>query len=492
MFPLVSSRRASTVLAAGVAAAVLFSAAPAHAYGGPPVPPVAPQTAPDPYADYHGQKSCNPVAQPGTAALRSLILSTYGVGRDGGIARACEIGGTSEHKEGRAWDWMLNVNDPVEAHHAYAVTQWLVGPDASGEPAGNARRLGIMYLIWNRTIWSAYNAAAGWQPYTGPNPHTDHVHVSLSWDGAMGRTSWWTGTAITQQDMGPCVQYVGEFAPAYTGPRYTPCPPPLPRVDNAASSASRDLDGDAIPDSLARERGTGRLWLYPGNGNGGSLWGRVVGVNWQTMDAMVITPDVTADGRADMWARDTSGALWLYPGDGAGSFAARRQVGNGWQGMDALMAAGDVTADGVPDLWARNRSDGSLWLYPGAPGATWQAPRMVGNGWHVFDQLISPGDVTGDGHPDLWARNRSDGTLRLYPGAPYSTWHTPRVVGVGWGVHDLLTASADVTGDRIPDLFARNRHTWERWMYPTGAASRGPVSPHRVVGSGWNMHDVLL
>lgn len=492
MFPLGPTRRAFTVLAAAVAAAsVLFSAAPAYAYGGPPVPPVAPQTAPDPYADYHGQNSCSSVAQPGTAALRTLILSTYGVGRDGGIMRACSIGGTSEHKEGRAWDWMLNVNDPVESHHAYAVTQWLVGPDASGQMGGNARRLGIMYLIWNRAIWSADDAAAGWQPYSGPNPHTDHVHFSLSWDGAMGRTSWWTGSAITQQDVGPCRIYAGELAPAYTGPRYTPCPTPLPRPDNAASSASLDLTGDGIPDGIGRERGTGRLWLYPGNGNGGSLWGRVVGSGWQNMTALVITPDVTVDGRADLWARDAAGLLWLYPGDGAGSFTAPRQVGNGWQVMDALMAAGDVTADGIPDLWARNRYDGSLWLYAGGPGASWQAPRLVGIGWNIFDQLVSPGDVTGDGRPDLWGRKRSDGNLALYPGAPGSAWQAPRVVGVGWGIHDLLTATADVTGDGVPDLFARNRSTWERWMYRTGA-SGGPVSPHRVVGTGWNVHDVLL
>jgi hypothetical protein len=114
----------------------------------------------------------------------------------------------------------------------------------------------------------------------------------------------------------------------------------------------------------------------------------------------------------------------------------------------------------------------------------------VGNGWNVFDQLVSPGDVTGDGVSDLWAR-RSDGTLTLYPGAPGSMWNAPRVVGVGWGIHDLLTATADVTGDGVPDLFARNRSTWERWLYPTGA-SGGPVSPHRVVGTGWNMHDILI
>ncbi len=496
MSPLVPRRRAVVTravvaLAAGVVAAVVATAAPAHAAGGPPAPSVAMQTAPDPHAHYRGQNSCNAGAQPGAAALRTLLLTTYGVGRDGGISRACGAGGVSEHKEGRAWDWMLNAGDLTEAATADAFLRWLVGPDSAGQAAGNARRLGIMYVIWNRHIWSASDAAAGWRPYSGVSPHTDHIHMSLSWDGAMKRTSWWTGTAITQQDIGPCRIYVGELAPAYSGPRYTPCPKPYPRPDNAGSSAGQDLDADGHPDAVGRERVTGQLWLYPGDGNGGALSRRVVGTGWQVMNSLVLTPDVSNDGRPDLWARDAEGVLWLYPGDGAGSFTAPRKVGVGWQVMDAMLAPGDVTGDGIPDLWARNRSTGSLWLYPGAPGGNWGTPRVVGTYWNVFDHIVSPGDVTGDDIPDLWARNRSTGELVLYPGADGSAWRSPRVVGTHWGVHDLLTATADVTGDGIPDLFARNRSSWERWVYPTGTAG-GPVSPHRVVGPGWDMHDVVL
>ena len=49
-----------------------------------------------------------------------------------------------------------------------------------------------MYIIWNRKIWGAYLPDQGWRTYTGPNPHTDHVHVSFSWAGALKQTSWWT------------------------------------------------------------------------------------------------------------------------------------------------------------------------------------------------------------------------------------------------------------------------------------------------------------
>ena len=63
--------------------------------------------------------------------------------------------------------------------------------DEYGHQFAMARRLGVMYVIFNGHIWSAYDAAAGWRPYLGPNAHTDHVHVSFDIDGGQGATSFW-------------------------------------------------------------------------------------------------------------------------------------------------------------------------------------------------------------------------------------------------------------------------------------------------------------
>ncbi|MEO6143786.1 MAG: peptidoglycan-binding protein, partial [Dermatophilaceae bacterium] len=49
-----------------------------------------------------------------------------------------------------------------------------------------------------------------------------------SWDGAMARTSWWTGRATTVVDLGPCRVYAGQYAPLYTVPRTALCPTNLP------------------------------------------------------------------------------------------------------------------------------------------------------------------------------------------------------------------------------------------------------------------------
>ncbi|WP_369132002.1 hypothetical protein [Modestobacter sp. I12A-02662] len=169
-------------------------APPAHAAydDGPEAPAEAPDRI-EPFADYQPQSTCDPVAKPGTRALAQLLFDYYGTGRNGGITRQCSIGGRSEHKEGRAFDWMLSVNRSNERAVAEDFIDWLLDEGPDDEDGYNARRLGVMYVIWNGRIWSASHADDGWRRYRGPNPHTDHIHISLTWSGAMKETSFWTG-----------------------------------------------------------------------------------------------------------------------------------------------------------------------------------------------------------------------------------------------------------------------------------------------------------
>ena len=145
-------------------------------------------------APYVPQTTCDPAAKIGTRSLLALLERRYpGTGSDG-ISRACNLGGRSEHKEGRALDWAVNYNNPTQRAQAATAINWLLKKDKMGRPFANARRLGVMYIIWNRQIWSARERA--WRPYGGASPHRDHVHISLSWAGARAKTSFWTGRAI--------------------------------------------------------------------------------------------------------------------------------------------------------------------------------------------------------------------------------------------------------------------------------------------------------
>src|SRR5687767_2649659 len=179
-----------TLAAASVAVAVLL---PTAALAVVPTAPVRLPAAIEGYASYQKQTTCSPTAKPGTVKLKNLLLRTYPGTRSLGISRACSAGGTSEHKEGRAFDWGVRVTRASEKAKADAFVAWLVKTDARGNRAANARRLGVMYVIWNKRIWGAYAANSGWRAYNGSNPHTDHVHISLSRPGGAGTTSFWTG-----------------------------------------------------------------------------------------------------------------------------------------------------------------------------------------------------------------------------------------------------------------------------------------------------------
>lgn len=148
------------------------------------------------FARYEGQSTCDPTPKPGTLALRDILLARYPSTKSLGVSRSCDVGGQSEHKEGRAFDWGTDIDDASDVAAVNDFLTALLATDAEGHRYALARRMGIMYMIWNRQIWGAYSASEGWRPYDGPNPHTDHVHISLSWEGGRGETSFFSGKIV--------------------------------------------------------------------------------------------------------------------------------------------------------------------------------------------------------------------------------------------------------------------------------------------------------
>lgn len=180
--------------------------APVPAPAPAPVPAPAPAPAPptlEDFADYQGQSLCSPSPKVGATRLARLLRADYGhVGV--AISRACGVGGVSEHKEGRALDWMVSVRTKAQREQGQRFLAWLLAPDAQGNPAAEARRLGVMYLAWGDRMWRAYDGGT-WAELRdcASNPkkaaaaydttcHRNHMHLSLSWDGAAALTSYWT------------------------------------------------------------------------------------------------------------------------------------------------------------------------------------------------------------------------------------------------------------------------------------------------------------
>ncbi|GJF31539.1 hypothetical protein KNE206_42390 [Kitasatospora sp. NE20-6] len=139
-----------------------------------------------------------------------------------------------------------------------------------------------------------------------------------------------------------------------------------------------------------------------------------------------------------------------------------------WQDAQQIITPGDLNLDGQPDLMVKQGK--RLWAYLGSRSGNldlFGAPVLVGGqDWDLFT-VILPGDLNGDGVPDLWLRHNGDGRiLRSYGKAAVdgkavdlATWGSEPRTEVGHGVSEdaypLVGSVGDVTGDNVPDLWAR-------------------------------------
>ena len=316
-----------------VALAVVLLAAPAvtrptPAQAAPATPAFGPSI--DPFADYVGQTTCDPTAKPGAIGLRDLLEATYPVTYSLGIVRDCAVGGQSEHKEGRAYDWAVSSFDPAQKAMADDTLAWLMATDQYGNVNAMARRLGIMYMIWNRQVWKAYGTNRGWQAYTGSNPHTDHVHFSLSWDGAYKRTSWWNPPTPTIPAAGVAFHPVAptrilDSRPgAQVGPYGTPWASGQVRdvTVNGAAGVPFDAGAVVLNATVTGTTGSGFLTLWPT----GQPQPNASSINWtpgQTV-ANAVTVRVGSGGRVSVASSsgtthlllDVVGYYDARPGDG--------------------------------------------------------------------------------------------------------------------------------------------------------------------------------
>ena len=199
----------------------------------PPTPTGLP-TAIEDAQPYIGQSTCDPVAKVGVAAFRDLLLRTYPTTTSLGIVKDCGLGGQSEHKEGRAWDWGVSAYDASDVARANALLGWLLATDSHGNTRAMARRLGVMYMIWNHHIFGMYDTA-GWRTYSGVDPHTSHVHFSFGWNGAKKVTSFWDRT-VAPVDYGPA-------GPAAAPPAEVPPPAPVVPTRTPANLAVQSSYG---------------------------------------------------------------------------------------------------------------------------------------------------------------------------------------------------------------------------------------------------------
>ncbi|MGW1280681.1 endonuclease/exonuclease/phosphatase family protein [Streptomyces tsukubensis] len=201
---------------------------------------------------------------------------------------------------------------------------------------------------------------------------------------------------------------------------------PACRVGSGWSSMKRTVrQGSA----LLAVGGTGALWRYPADpatGTYSSSTRTAAGSGFAGAagpgGALLAPGDTDHDGYPDLLVRDALGDLWRYPGSAGGTYTQQTAVkldgpapGRTWGDYTMLVAPGDFATDAAnaPDLVGMDAA-GYLWLHKGTAVGTYGPPVQIGHGWQIYNALAAPGDIDGDGKPDLVARDRVPGKTYGY------------------------------------------------------------------------------
>ncbi|WP_324609611.1 MULTISPECIES: VCBS repeat-containing protein [unclassified Streptomyces] len=72
-------------------------------------------------------------------------------------------------------------------------------------------------------------------------------------------------------------------------------------------------------------------------------------------------------------------------------------LGKGWNQYDMVTSPGDVSGDGRPDLIARNSSTGAVYLCKGTSSGKLSSRVKLYDNWKTYKKIVGVGDLNGDG-----------------------------------------------------------------------------------------------
>ncbi|MFG3023040.1 FG-GAP-like repeat-containing protein [Streptomyces sp. NPDC048254] len=256
------------------------------------------------------------------------------------------------------------------------------------------------------------------------------------------------------------------------------------------AAVARDFGGaSATPDGagdLLTLSSSGALSYQLGTRTG-TFSGKVTGTGWATSTKFVPVGDLSGDRCNDVLVRPSSGALRLYKpacGKALTPSTSYTTIGSsGWNQYDVLTSPGDISGDGRPDLIARNSATGTVYLYKGTSTGKFSARVKLYDNWKTYKKIVGVGDLNGDGIGDLIAQDKSNNLYR-YSGTGRGTFKARVKLFAAWGgSYNAVVGVGDITGDGRADLVSRDA---SGNVYRTSGDGKGSFGARVKIASGWS------
>ncbi|WP_405842093.1 FG-GAP-like repeat-containing protein [Streptomyces sp. NBC_01518] len=261
------------------------------------------------------------------------------------------------------------------------------------------------------------------------------------------------------------------------------------------AAVARDFGGTSTtPDGtgdLLTLNSSGALTYQLGTGKG-TFAGKTSAGGWPTTVKAVPFGDLSGDRCNDVLVRLSSGALRLYKpacGTAPKPSTSYTSLGtSGWNQYDVLTAPGDITGDGRPDLIARNTSTGDVYLYKGTSAGKLSARVKLYANWKTYKKVVGVGDLNGDGIGDLLAQDKSNTVYRYY-GTGKGTFTARTKLFTAWGgSYNTVVGVGDITGDGKADLVSRDT---SGTLYRNSGDGKGSFAGRVKISTGWGGYKSL-